>query len=162
MQGHEVTRGWVNITFRGNVIWNCQQGFEIWSRGGLENTGFQNCVFENNVCIDSGYCWGYDVRGYKLCSSHLLLYDLECPLCDITVRNNTFYNSRYTPIFKSGGPQKMPSDYKIINNLFMIAPNEEIIIRVDSTTDEEYRAFYEKIAKDNQIIESEFYTSPKI
>ena len=162
MQGHEVTRGWVNITFRGNVIWNCQQGFEIWSRGDLENTGFQNCVFENNVCIDSGYCWGYDVRGYKLCSSHLLLYDLECPLCDITVRNNTFYNSRYTPIFKSGGPQKMPSDYKIINNLFMIAQNEEIIIRVDSTTDEEYRAFYEKIAKDNQIVESEFYTSPKI
>ena len=161
MQGHEVTRGWVNITFRGNVIWNCQQAFEIWSRGELENTGFQNCVFENNVCIDSGYCWGYPVRGYKLCSSHLLIYDVDCPLCDVTVRNNTFYNSRYTPIFKAGGPQKMPSDYKIIDNLFLIDPKEKIIIRVDSTTDEEYQAFYEKIAKDNKIVEAAFYTPLK-
>ena len=162
MQGHEVKRGWVNITFRGNVIWNCQQGFEIWSRGEFENTGFQNCVFENNVCIDSGYCWGYPVRGYKLCSSHILIYDVDCPLCDVTVRNNTFYNSRYTPIFKAGGPQKMPEDYKIIDNLFLVDPTEDIIIRVDSTTDEEYQSFYDRIAKNNQIIKSDFYTPPKI
>lgn len=162
MQGHEVTRGWVNITFRGNVIWNCQQGFEIWSRGEFENTGFQNCVFENNVCIDSGYCWGYPVRGYKLCSSHLLIYDVDCPLCDVTVRNNTFYNSRYSPIFKAGGPAKMPEDYKIINNLFLIEPAQDIILRLNTTDDEEYKSFYDKIAESNQIIESRFYTSPKI
>ena len=161
MQGHEVTRGWVNITFRKNVIWNCQQGFEVWSRGGVAGTGFQNCVFENNVCIDSGYCWGYDVRGYRLCSSHLLLYDLECPLCDITVRNNTFYGSRYTPIFKSGGPQMMPSDYMIIDNLFFIEPKQDLILR-HNTTDEEYNAFYKRLAGQNTIVESEFYTPMKV
>ena len=156
MQGNNVTRGWVNMTFRGNVIWNCQQGFEIWSNGELENTGFQNCVFENNVCIDTGYSWGYDVRGNKHCSAHLLIYQTECPLCDVTVRNNTFYNVKVAPIFKAGGLQAMPKDYKIINNLFMIAPKQDIILR-HKNTDEEYQAFYEKLAKDNVIIESEFY-----
>ena len=55
----------------------------------------------------------------------------------------------------------MPSDYKIIDNLFLIDPKEKIIIRVDSTTDEEYQAFYEKIAKDNKIVEAAFYTPLK-
>ena len=160
MQGNNVKRGWVNMTFRGNVIWNCQQGFEIWSNGEFENTGFQNCVFENNVCIDTGYSWGYEVRGNKHCSAHLLIYQIECPLCDVIVRNNTFYNVKVTPIFKAGGLQAMPSDYKIVNNLFMIAPNQDIILR-HNNTDEEYQAFYEKIAKDNQIVESEFYIAPK-
>ena len=160
MQGNNVTRGWVNMTFRNNAIWNCQQAFEIWSSGELENTGFQNCVFENNVCIDSGYSWGYDVRGNKQFSTHLLLYQIECPLCDVTVRNNTFYNARIAPIVKSYGPQQMPSDYKIVNNLFLIAPDQDIILRV-KTTDEEYQEFYKKIAKDNRIVETEFYTPPK-
>ena len=161
MQGDHVTRGWVNITFRNNVIWNCQQAFEIWSNGELENTGFQNCVFENNVCIDSGYSWGHIVRGNKHCSAHLLIYQIECPLCDVTVRNNTFYNARVAPIFKAGGPQAMHNDYKIVNNLFLIDPKQDIILRHKDTTDEEYQAFYEKIAKDNKIVETEFYTPLK-
>ena len=158
MQGNNAKCGWVNITFRGNVMWNCQQCFEIWSGGELENTGFQNCVFENNVCLDSGFSWGHEVRGNKQFSSHLLIYQLECPICDVTVRNNTFYNARVAPIIKSYGPQQMPNDYKIINNLFLINPTQDIILRV-KTTDEEYQAFYDKIAKNNQIIKSDFYTS---
>ena len=63
MQGNEVTQGWTNMIFRNNVIWNCQQCFEIWSLGDLPNPGFKNCVFENNVCIDSGYGWSYEVSG---------------------------------------------------------------------------------------------------
>ena len=156
MQGNNVTKGWVNMTFRNNVIWNCQQGFEIWSEGKLENTGFQNCVFENNVCMDSGFSWGHEVRANKQCSSHLLLYQLECPLCDVTVRNNTFYNARVSPIVKSGGPKEMPRDYKISGNLFLIKPNQELIYR-KGFSDEEYGAFYKKLAKENSIVESEFF-----
>ena len=156
MQGNNVKRGWVNMTFRGNVIWNCQQAFEIWSEGKLENTGFQNCVFENNVCIDTGYSWGYEVRGNKHCSAHLLIYQTEYPLCDVTVRNNTFYNVKVAPIFKAGGPAKVPNDYKISGNLFFIKPNQEVIYR-KGFSDEEYGDFYKKLAKENSIVESEFY-----
>lgn len=162
MQGNCVTRGWVNIIFRNNVMWNCQQSFEIWSNGELENTGFQRCIFENNVCIDSGYSWGHEVRANKQCSSHLLIYQVECPLCDVTVRNNTFYNARVSPIVKSGGPQEMPKDYKIIGNLFLMDLEQDVILRVKATTDEEYQDFYNKIAENNQIVKTDFYTSPKI
>ena len=161
MQGHDVTSGWVNITFRGNVIWNCQQGFEIWSRGELENTGFQNCVFENNVCIDSGNSWGYDVRGNKQCSADLLIYDLGCPLCDIIVRNNTIYNPKVAPIFKSGGPANMPNDYKIEGNTFFINPKQDVIYR-KNFPDEDYNAFYENLKKNNNVIETEFFMPNEI
>lgn len=161
MQGNNATRGWVDITFRNNIMWNCQQAFEIWSGGELEGTGFQNCIFEGNVCIDSGFSWGHEVRANQQCSSHLLIYQLECPICDVTVRNNTFYNARVAPIVKSYGPQLIPSDYKIVGNLFMLAPKQDIALRV-KTTDEEYQSFYDRIAESNQIIESDFYTSPKV
>ena len=97
------------------------------------------------------------MRANKQCSSHLLLYQLECPLCDVTVRNNTFYNARVSPIVKSGGPKEMPSDYKIIDNLFLIDPAQDVILRIKTTTDEEYGAFYKKLAKENSIVESEFF-----
>ena len=168
MQGNNVKRGWENITFRGNVIWNCQQSFEIWSKGGLPNTGFKNCVFENNICIDSGYCWGYDVRPNKAPSCHLLMYALECPLCDITIRNNTFHRARVSPIFKKGsdfsitfkaeedlvGPEYIPADYKIINNTFFIEPNQNIVFC--NTRNEAYDSFFKKLALKNNIIESTF------
>lgn len=162
MQGDQVTRGWVNMTFRGNVIWNCQQSFEIWSSGDKAGTGFQNCVFENNVCIDSGYCWGYDVRPNKSVSCHLLMYSLSCPLCDVVVQNNTFYGARVTPIFKSGGPDKIPADYKIEGNTFLIDQAQDIIFRQDCSEDT-YKDFYKRLSATNKIIESEFNnTYPKL
>ena len=152
MQGSNVTSGWVDMTFRNNVIWNCQQAFEVWSAGELPGTGFQNCLFENNVCIDSGYCWGSDVRPNKNPSCHLLLYNVQCPLCDITVRHNTFYNARVTPIYKSKGPQEMPEGYRIIDNVFMIEPGQDIFFREDGD-EQAYAALMQMIASQNTIVE---------
>jgi hypothetical protein len=154
MQGSGVKKGWTNISFKNNVIWNCQQAFEIWSKGKFPDTGFKNCVFENNVCIDSGYCWGYDVRPNKDCSCHLLMYGLECPICDITIRNNTFYRARVTPIFKSGGPSFIPDSYIITDNVFYVEPHQNIVL--SENNDIAYQSFYEKISSKNHIIESTF------
>ena len=155
MQGDNVSFGWRNITFCNNVVWNCQQAFEIWSDGEKAGTGFKNCVFENNVCIDSGYCWGYEVRPNKLCSSHLLMYSLNCPLCDVTVRNNTFYRARVAPIFKSRGPQTIPDGYCVVGNTFFVRPSEDIVYRY-GCSESEYATFYEKIVSKNRIIETAF------
>lgn len=155
MQGDGVISGWENMTFRNNVIWNCQQSFEIWSEGNLPGTGFRNCVFENNVCIDSGYCWGYDVRPDKANSCHLLIYSLECPLCDIQIRNNTFYHARVTPIFKPEGPDHLPDGYHVCDNTFLIEPGQDIAFR-GKCSNHDYRAFYEKIMAENHIIVSTY------
>lgn len=115
--------------------------------------GFESCVFENNVCIDSGYCWGYDVRLNKLVSCHLLMYSLLAPICDVTVRNNTFYRARVAPIFKSGGPEGIPKGYRIEGNTFFIDRGQDIVYRNDCA-DKVYEDFWARIASENCIIES--------
>ena len=158
MQGNNVKDGWSNIVFRNNVIWNCQQSFEVWSSGDLPDTGFKSCVFENNVCIDSGYCWGYEVRPNKACSSHLLMYSIGCPLCDITVRGNTFYRARVAPIYCGiKNSACIPEDYRIIDNIFFIEPGQNVVEFYMHVSDKEvHSAFLEKLAKNNRIIETAF------
>lgn len=153
MQGPAREFGWKNITFRGNTVWNCTQSFEIWSDGESANLGFQNCVFENNVCLDSGYGWGYEARPNKSCSAHLLIYSLNAPLCDVTVKNNTFYHAKVSPIFKSKGPQAIPKGYRITENTFLIDHAQDIAYRY-GCTDAEYDDFYKRIACENHIIQS--------
>jgi len=155
MQGDNASFGWKNITFRNNIVWNCQQAFEIWSGDATEGVGFKNCVFENNVCIDSGYCWGYDVRPNKLVSCHLLMYSLECPLCDVSVRNNIFYGARVSPIYKSVSPDKLPNDYIIEGNTFFVDQDQDIIFR-HNCTDEVYRDIFDRLSAKNSIVIRKF------
>ena len=150
MQGTNVVLNWNNIHFRNNLIFNCVQAFEIWSSGELPDTGFTNCSFENNVCLDSGFCWGYDARPNKGVTAHLLIYGLQCPLCDITIRNNTFSACRVHTIFKSGGIPKFPEGYKIYDNTIIRIAGQSII-NPDGATDEELAAFEKKIADNNQV-----------
>lgn len=156
MQGTAVKINWNNMHFRNNVIFRCVQAFEIWSSGEEPDTGFTNCFFENNVCIDSGNCWGYDARPNKHVTSHLLIYGLQCPLCDITVRNNVFSSARVTTIFKSGGIAAFPKDYKIYDNT-IIRPVGQNIINKESATDEEMAAFEKMIAENNRVFDMVTY-----
>lgn len=150
MQGNEVTSGWENMTFRRNLIYNCQQSFEIWSSGDKPGTGFKNCRFEDNVCLDSGWCWGYDVRPNKDVSCHLLLYHLDCPLCDITVTGNLFSGARLCAVWKRGGCTQIPKEYRIVGNTFVLDREEELCNHGEESS-EVYEAFIEQLRKDNRI-----------
>ena len=158
MQGTLVKTSWENMFFRNNIMWNNQQCFEIWDRGTLPGTGFINCYFENNICIDSGYCWGYEVRPNKDCSSHLLIYELECPLCNITVRNNIFVHARTVTLYKSGGVAEMPKDYKIYDNL-IIRPTGQKIVWKANTPDEVSDAYEAVLCQNNTVVERDHYES---
>ncbi len=156
MQGNNVVHNWNNIHFRNNLIFNCVQAFEIWSSGENPDTGFTNCTFENNVCIDSGFCWGYDARPNKGVTAHLLIYGLQCPLCDITVRNNVFSACRVHTIFKSGGIPAFPKDYKIYDNTIIRIANQSII-NPDGATDEQMAEFEKNIAANNKVFDMVTY-----
>ncbi len=156
MQGTRVQINWDNMYFRNNVIWNCTQAFEIWSKGELPDTGFTNCYFENNVCIDSGYGWGYDARPNKGCACHLLIYMCELPLCDVTIRNNVFSRARTTTIFKTGGPSKYPADVKVYDNVVIRHAEQEIFTRGDCTA-EENAVFEAKFISENQVFNTPTY-----
>jgi len=156
MQGTNVVKNWENMYFRNNIMWNCVQFFEIWSSGDQPDTGFVNCYFENNTCIDAGYCWGYNARPNKQVSTPLLVYGLQCPLCDITVRNNVFSGSRLATVFKSGGAAVMPKDYKIYNNTIIRPKGQPMIIPSDEA-DEKAAEFEKLICDNNYVVEVATY-----
>ncbi|MBQ7922848.1 MAG: right-handed parallel beta-helix repeat-containing protein [Clostridia bacterium] len=153
MQGNEVTKGWRDITVRNCVMWNNQQSFEVWSDGNLPDTGFVNCVFENNTCLYAGYGWSYEVRPDKENSSHLLMYHLVCPLNGIEVRNNTFAGARLHTIFKAGGPGYVPEDYHLTGNTILRPAGQPLINREDAS-DAVYEAFCDRIAGENRILDN--------
>ncbi|MBE6623328.1 MAG: hypothetical protein E7621_04005 [Ruminococcaceae bacterium] len=152
MQGTEVKTSWKNIHFVDNIIWNCTQAFEIWSSGDVPNTGFEECYFQRNTCINSGNCWGGVARPNKDVSAHLLVYHLDCPLCDVTVSDNYFYIANVSSIYKRGGPRELPETYKIYGNTFVCPKGQDIISR-EGNTDEEFEAFRKKIYENNTVID---------
>ena len=153
MQGTEVKVNWENMYFRNNEMWNCTQCFEIWSSGKLPETGFVNCYFENNTCINSGICWGNAARPNKDVSAHLLIYGLGCPLCDITVRGNFFAFAKSCTLFKSGGINDVPADYKVYGNTIIRPAGQQMCWR-GNATDEQVAAFEKKFADNNLVIDS--------
>lgn len=174
MQGGNVQIDWENMYFTNNEMWDCTQCFEIWASGDIPGKGFKNCHFENNVCVNSGWCWGYEARPDKVNVSHLLIYGLSIPdqLCDITITGNFFSNARRSTIFKAGGAAKMPSGYKIFGNT-IIRPKGQVIINVDEQTwdssensaqqdlrnkaREVYEAFEKMIVDNNCVIDTISY-----
>lgn len=157
MQGNNVQINWENCFFRNNVIWNCTQAFEIWSRGEIPDRGFINCIFENNVCIDSGYCWGYEARPNKGCATHLLIYGLEIELCDVIVRNNVFSRAQIADHFVYDTYRaKAPVSYKIYDNLFLDVNGKPFALK-GQCTDEELAEYEALIREKNDVYSIEEY-----
>jgi len=150
MQGNGIKFGWRNITFRNNTVENCQQAFEIWANDDIPGAGFINCAFTGNICRNSGYGWSYEVRPDKTNGSHLLMYNVLCPVVDIQIKGNTFDTSISTPIYKSQGPSYVPDGYVIEDNKFIMHADQNMINR-DSATDEEMNAFADRIKGSNTI-----------
>ncbi len=150
MQGRDPDCSWENMYFIGNTMWDCQQCFEVWSSGCGEGIGFKNCHFENNVCIDSGYCAFFPARPNKTVSCPLLMYGMDSKMCDITVTGNLFCGSRYFTLYKSGGFSALPEDYKIFGNTILRKEGQPFACRAKES-DEEAAAFEKKMCRDNRV-----------
>ncbi|NLZ07694.1 MAG: alpha/beta hydrolase [Phycisphaerae bacterium] len=79
-----------NITYRRNVIWNCEYSFEYWNRD--ESSRTHNIRFEHNTCVDAGYGWGHAQRPDRN-GRHLMFYDNTAGTSDFVVRYNIFCNA---------------------------------------------------------------------
>lgn len=76
-----------NITYRRNVIWNCEYSFEYWNRGAASRT--RRIVFENNTCVDAGLGWGHSQRPDPN-GRHLMFYDNSAATTNVVIRSNLF------------------------------------------------------------------------
>lgn len=109
--------GWTNVMIRDNLVRNCTQSFETWSKGPNRSagTGFVNCAFTRNICLDAGQSWGAAVRPDKAGkSTHLLIYSNELPI-DFPLTENVFFNATMNySYFGAGVPSGFVSDRNII------------------------------------------------
>ncbi|MGE5611876.1 MAG: hypothetical protein ACM359_21700 [Bacillota bacterium] len=80
-----------NITYRRNVIWNCEYSFEYWNRGPASHT--RAIRFEHNTCVNAGFGWGYRQRPDPN-GRHLMFYDNSAITEGVSVRYNIFCNAK--------------------------------------------------------------------
>ena len=153
IQGWKCTTNWENIVFRNNTIFRCTQAFEIWTKTEERGTGIVNCSFENNICSQSGYGWGYLARPDKDQACHLLMYHRECDICDMRIHGNTFIDARNCVIFKNGGAAELPHDYKIYDNTIIHSSQKPIVFRWGGTDENDYTLYEKEIIKNNRYFE---------
>ena len=77
----------IDITYRDNVIWNCEYSFEYWNRGPESTT--HNIRFEHNTCVNAGHGWGHRQRPDPN-GRHLMFYVNSARTTGIYVVGNIF------------------------------------------------------------------------
>ena len=76
-----------NLTIRDNTMFDCEQAFEIWFSH--PETVVENLIFERNLCVDMGNCWGHAQRPNPR-ATPLLGYGLNAKKVDVIIRKNVF------------------------------------------------------------------------
>jgi hypothetical protein len=79
-----------NITYRNNIIHNCEYSFEYWN--GPETARTRNIRFVHNTCVDAGVVWSHAQRPDPN-GSHLMFYTNSADTRGIEIKYNVFYNS---------------------------------------------------------------------
>ena len=123
MQGNLVTvaSGWEDCWYRKNVIFRCNQTFEVWATGTADEptptgSGFHRTGFTDNICMDAGYAWSSDARPDQTTKAHLLMYKMNCPDVDILVEGNKFYRPKGALISRAGIATTLPAGYVLRDN----------------------------------------------
>ena len=94
-----------NITYRNNLIRNCEYSFEYWNNPETART--RNIRFVNNTCVDAGVVWSHAQRPNPN-GSHLMFYSNHADTLGIEIRHNIFYRSTEWGSLYSAGWDPLP------------------------------------------------------
>ena len=151
-QGTSVTSGFENIVARDNIFINCTYSVEIFCRNdslgddGIE-IGISKCDITNNISINQGRGWGYEVRPDKYVASELVTWSLPKTKTDFVVKNNTYYNSRNIRYYSSNEKNNnaLKNDVEVNNNTMYLSENTTLI---NSTGNYQDRSILEEYNQD--------------
>lgn len=151
-QGSSVTTGFENIIARNNIFINCTYSVEIFCRNdslgddGIE-IGISKCDITNNISINQGKGWGYDVRPNKYTAGELVTWSLPKSKTDFVVKNNTYYNSRNIRYYSSNEKNNnaLKNDVEVNNNTMYLSENTTLI---NSTGNYQDRSILEEYNQD--------------
>ena len=107
-----------NITYRRNVIWNCNYSFEYWNRP--ETSITHDIYFEDNLCFNAGEgcCHGWGV--------HLMLFSNSARTNRFFIRRNVFHNARFTAINAHLGRWDWSDALVLSDNLYVQPPEKRL------------------------------------
>lgn len=133
-QGSAVVTGFRNIIARNNILINCTYPIEIFCRNdalGINgiSIGISECSVTDNISINQGQCWGYNVRPDKNPAAELVVWNLPIDKTDLKVKNNTYFNSRNIRYYYPKGKMEdiLKNNVEVDYNEFYVSPNTSLI-----------------------------------
>lgn len=84
-----------NITYRHNLVWNCEYSFEYWNRPAESTT--HDIHFEDNLCFGAGHGWSHAQRPWPA-GVHLMFFTNSAETDRFVVRRNVFHGAEYAAI----------------------------------------------------------------
>jgi len=141
-----------NITYRNNVVWNCEYSFEYWNNPETART--RNIRFVNNTCVNAGVVWSHAQRPDRN-GSHLMFYSNLADTEGIEIKYNVFYNSTEWASRYSRGWDPLPDmDY----NAWYVPAGELCFFFQDHLPADDVTGYREKTGLDQHS----FFGDPKL
>ncbi len=84
-----------NITYRNNLVWNCEYSFEYWNRPAESTT--HDIHFEDNLCFHAGGGWSHAQRPWPA-GVHLMFFSNQAKTGRFFVRRNVFHGAENSAI----------------------------------------------------------------
>ncbi|HPD16368.1 MAG TPA: hypothetical protein PLE19_15550 [Planctomycetota bacterium] len=136
-----------NITYRRNVIWNCEYSFEYWNRE--ERSQTRNILFEHNTCVDAGRGWGHRQRPDPN-GRHLMFYHNSAATEDFVIRYNVFANATGSCLRLHG--RDWTAALTMDRNCWFQAKGALIVWGKETFTPEQFAAYQQRTGKDGGSI----------
>ncbi|NOX56656.1 MAG: hypothetical protein GXP27_19865, partial [Planctomycetes bacterium] len=111
-----------NITYRRNIIWNCNYSFEYWNRP--EGSVTHDIYFEDNLCFNAGEgcCHGWGV--------HLMFFSNQATTKRFFVRRNVFHNARFAALNLHLGQWDWSDELVLSDNVY-VQPADKTLVQWD-------------------------------
>ncbi len=77
-----------NITYRNNLVWNCEYSFEYWNRPAESVT--HDIYFEDNLCFNAGQGWSHAQRPWPA-GVHMMFFSNSAKTDKFFIRRNVFH-----------------------------------------------------------------------
>jgi len=132
-----------NITYRRNVIWNCEYSFEYWNRE--EKSQTRNILFEHNTCVDAGGGWGHRQRPDPN-GRHLMFFHNSAATENFVVRHNVFANATESCLWLHG--RDWTTALTMDRNCWFQPKGTLVLWGKESFTPEQFAAYQQKTGKD--------------
>ena len=139
-----------NITYRKNVIWNCEYSFEYWNRPETSTT--HDIYFEDNLCFNAGHGWSNAQRPWHA-GVHLMFFSNSAQTRRFFVRRNVFHAAKHSTINLDAAHWNGLEELTLDENLYC-QPADTLLVGWSATTykPDALAAYQQRTGKDARSV----------